>query len=131
MKKHPIEHRRQGFVLDSARLDVQTADGVSQLAMCMEAGTHRVLTTGLGADRDGAMVAAFRKAVEQNGVPIVVEIDNAPGLPQLVRECWLQGVEIVSTRPFIPAAGAIERAMRAAVRAYGIPEIIVIGRGRA
>ncbi|SBW09279.1 hypothetical protein KL86APRO_12558 [uncultured Alphaproteobacteria bacterium] len=133
MKKHLIEHRRQGFVLDSAKLDVQTADGVLQLAMCMEAGTHRVLTTGLGTDRDGAMVAAFRKAVEQDGVPIVVEIDNAASLPQLVRECWLQGVEIISLAPFNPYSGSIERQMRRfreqARAVYGIaPQDIDGGR---
>ncbi|GEM_PF-6708620 len=86
--------QRPTFILDSAIFNMEIADLKLQAAVCMDAATRRVLGTAVSASRDDAMVTAFGNAVFAAGVPAVVQIDNAVDVPDLVRECWLLGIEI-------------------------------------
>lgn len=86
--------QRPTFILDSATFDMTVAGLKLQAAVCMDAGSRRVLGTAVSASRDDAMVTAFGNAVFAAGVPAAVRIDHATDVPELVRECWLMGIEI-------------------------------------
>lgn len=80
------------FILDSAVMEI--AGHRLHVALCLEVASRRVLGNGISTSIDDAMVTAFGNAVFVIGAPTAVRIDNAVAVPELVRECWLLGVEI-------------------------------------